>query len=423
MSGQKITEKLSYLTDIITSYDGHEQRIKLRQYPRHYYSYDYSAMTKYEAQWLRAMLRIPQQETYYIPMWHNILYVQEEAYKDSTVLYIDPDYMYNLKDCTIIEVFAHDDMPSTNANFYTPVKRYGGGFIGLVRRLPRNLMPGASWIIPLKPCRLQSPYELNYIYSNGTETTINFEEVLYHPQMNIPMEFEMNYSSTEYFNKYNLPTTYNGREVFTFLPDFVNDDDAKMSVNKNIVRVDNTTGLFTYDMKNTKSYDTHTFTITMGDKRLINNMHIFFNKVCGRFKSFYTPTWVNDIEASFDIEKDKKVIYTRVQLAQYYKYNTRHRLIVVFTKDYKSHIFKIGEMESVTLDDKLDYTKIYITSEIKETIPINKIFMISYLQLVRLDSDDIEFDYETNVVAKTELSFKEVDDDEPNLNTGTTVSS
>ena len=80
-------------------------------------------------------------------------------------------------------------------------------------------------------------------------------------------------------------------------------------------------------------------------------------------------------------------------------------------------------MESVTLEDKLDYTKIYITSDIKETIPKNKIFMISYLQLVRLDSDDIEFDYETNIVAKTELSFKEVDDDEPNLNTGTTVNS
>ena len=241
--------------------------------------------------------------------------------------------------------------------------------------------------------------------------------------MNIPMEFEMNYSSTEYFNKYNLPTTYNGREVFTFLPDFVNDDDAKMSVNKNVVRVDNITGLFTYDMKNTKSYDTHTFTITMVDKRLINNMHIFFNRVCGRFKSFYTPTWANDIEPSFDIDKEEKVIYTRVELAQYYKYNTRHRLIVVFTKDYKSHIFKIGEMESVTLEDKLDYTKIYITSDIKETIPKNKIFMISYLQLVRLDSDDIEFNYETNIVARTELSFKEVDDDEPNLNTNTSVNS
>ena len=80
-------------------------------------------------------------------------------------------------------------------------------------------------------------------------------------------------------------------------------------------------------------------------------------------------------------------------------------------------------MESVTLDDKLDYTKIYITSDIKETIPKNKIFMISYLQLVRLDSDDIEFNYETNIVARTELSFKEVDDDDPNLNTNTSVNS
>ena len=49
--------------------------------------------------------------------------------------------------------------------------------------------------------------------------------------------------------------------------------------------------------------------------------------------------------------------------------------------------------------------------------------MISYLQLVRLDSDDIEFKYETNIVARTELSFKEVDDDEPNLNTNTSVNS
>lgn len=412
MSNSKITEKMSYLTDIITSYDGHEQRIKLRQYPRRYYSYDYSAMSKYEAQWLRAMLRIPQQETYYIPMWHNILYLSEKSYEGSSVLYIDTDYMYNLKDCSVIEIFAHDDVPSTNANFYTPVKRYGGGFIGLVKRIPKNLEPKATWIIPLKPCRLQSPYELNYIYSNGTETTINFEEILTNPKINIPLEFEVNYAKTKLFNKYNLPTIYNGREVFTFLPDFVNDDDAKMSVGKNIVRLDNTTGLFSYDMKNTKSYDTQTFTITMGDKRLVNNMHIFFTRVFGRYKSFYVPTWANDIEASFDINKDEKVIYTRLEMASYYKYNTRHRKIVVFTKDYKSHIFNIGEMETVMKEDKLNYTKIKITSEITETIPVKDIFMISYFQLVRLDSDDIEFNYETNTVATTTLSFKEVDDEE-----------
>ena len=99
----------------------------------------------------------------------------------------------------------------------------------------------------------------------------------------------------------------------------------------------------------------------------------------------------------------------------YYKYNTRHRKIVVFTKDYQSHIFDIDEMETVTREDKLDYTKIKITSEITETIPVKDIFMISYFQLVRLDSDDIEFNYETNTVATTTLSFKEVDDEEHSL--------
>ena len=88
--------------------------------------------------------------------------------------------------------------------------------------------------------------------------------------------------------------------------------------------------------------------------------------------------------------------------------------------------YKIPDNDPVVLlselCDELDYTKIYITSEVKETIPKDNIFMISYFQLVRLDSDDIEFKYETNIVARTELSFKEVDDDDPNLNTNNNVS-
>ena len=44
MAGNSITEKYEYKTLILTSYDGHEQRIKNRQYPRHFVTYDYPAM-------------------------------------------------------------------------------------------------------------------------------------------------------------------------------------------------------------------------------------------------------------------------------------------------------------------------------------------------------------------------------------------
>ena len=51
VQSMKVTEKYEFLTDIITSYDGTEQRLKLRQYPRHYLTYDYSAMDLYQAQY------------------------------------------------------------------------------------------------------------------------------------------------------------------------------------------------------------------------------------------------------------------------------------------------------------------------------------------------------------------------------------
>ena len=44
MADTKITERYEFKTDIITAWDGHEQRIKTRQLPRHFLTYDYSAM-------------------------------------------------------------------------------------------------------------------------------------------------------------------------------------------------------------------------------------------------------------------------------------------------------------------------------------------------------------------------------------------
>ena len=43
MEESNIVEKFEFNTSILTSYDGHEQRIKTRQYPRHYVSYKYDA--------------------------------------------------------------------------------------------------------------------------------------------------------------------------------------------------------------------------------------------------------------------------------------------------------------------------------------------------------------------------------------------
>ena len=260
MADTQITEKLSFQTDIIQSYSGKEQRIKVRQYPRKFYTYNYDAMDKFQAQWLRAILRIPQNEIYYIPMWQDVIHLTEDYYNGSA-LYVEEETMYNLYGCDMIEVFKHDDLMAGNVNVVRQVKRYSNGIIALVKRVGQNLSYKNTNIFPLKPCRVQSPFELNYVYSNGTSTSANFEEIMEKPTVSIPYNYISDYQEDEYFNRHNLPQYFNNREILTYTPQWIDDDSVSLSINKNVERLDNNTGIVQFDMLNTKSYDTHTMNL------------------------------------------------------------------------------------------------------------------------------------------------------------------
>ena len=58
----------------------------------------------------------------------------------------------------------------------------------------------------------------------------------------------------------------------------------------------------------------------------------------------------------------------------------------------------------------ITYGKVLLTDSQEEQINLNNIAMVSFLNLVRLDSDDLQINYESNVVADVTLAMKEVDD-------------
>lgn len=407
-----IVEKISYLTDILQSYSGVEQRIKIRQYPRKYYSYRYDAMDKFQAQWLRGILRIPQQDIYYCPMWQDVIHLTEN-YERGSVLYIEEISMYSLHNCNMIEVFVEDDVLGEKEHIIRAVKRYSAGIISLIERINHTLDYRNTYIFPLRPCRLQSPYELNYIYSNGTETYLHFEDILDVPNIRIPSNYLTQYEIDEDFNKFNLPLRFNNRDVIPFTPQWVEDSDVVLSITKNVETLDNSTGMVKYDYRNIFSYDLHTLDVYMMSRGMINNCKKFFHKVSGRFKSFYAPTWVNDVEVLGDIVAGRKYILTKFRLDDFYEYS-RHRYLILFTRDYQSYIYDLVRYEKMVIDgdEKHPVTAIYVKEPIDQMIMHDNIFMVSYFNLVRLDSDDLELHYESDCVAQVTLTMKEVDDDE-----------
>lgn len=413
MGQTKITEKIEFKTDIIRMYNGDEQRIKLRQVPRRYYTYDYSAMNAYQAQYLRGMLRMRHSDVYYVPMWHSPLYLKENFIKNGKALYIDTDYLYNLLDCDYIMLFYKDELSLyPGANIVKQVHRYDSEKIALKKKIAQNLYKENTFIHGLKKCSIQPNAGLQYIYSNGTEVGISFEDINYPAKTQLPYVVEFEYQKdVPHYNPFNLPEEYEKKEVFLKSPQWLEDNSVSLSIDKGVQRMDNDTGYFVYDLINNHTYDSHTYELYLMGIKEINNYKKFFLRMCGMYKSFYMPTWVNDIQIDRDVTAGDNAIYTYYdELYKFYLNNTRKKRIVIFTKDFKSYIYKISAYTYEMLDDKVKYGKIILEEPIKDTITKENILMCSFFNCVRFNNDAMQFNYESTQAVGVTMNVKEVND-------------
>ena len=416
MAETKITEKYEYLTDIITSFGNKEQRIRLREKPRHTYSFDYSAMTLWDGQWLRAMMRTKINDVHLVPMWHNEMRLTED-YVGNKLLFIRPEHMMNMEGCNMVKVFVKDDYKASGVNTLLDIDAintnntlhikdaYTIDFLDM-----RN-----AFLYPVKRVALQPSSTLQYVYSNGSEVALNFEDLNYESPVAFPNKFLEEYDVEDSANRFNLPLTHDGLNLFPVSPQWISDDSLSLTVDKWVTRLDNETGSFFYDVKTTNSYDIMTFDLTLMNKPAINNMIRFFRKVCGRWKPFYVPSWANDIEVWTDIRATDNYILTDFHnLDRLYNRNGRRKKIVIFTKDWKSYIYDIFTWKRLDFIGKNGNVKhlceVILNKQVGVSLPKSNILMVSFLNFVRFDSDELVLNYETTNEAQTTLVMKEVDE-------------
>jgi hypothetical protein len=412
LANTKITEKIEYKTNILKMYNGDEQRIKTRQVPRRYYTYDYSAMDMYQAQYLRGILRMRHTDTYYVPMWQQPLYLVEDYIPNSKALYIDMDYAYNLLDAEYIMIFFHDDVCNDKVNIVKQVHRYDNEKIMLKKGIKRPLYVKNTFIFPLKKCSVQPNAGLQYIFNHGTEVGISFEDLNNSVKTNLPYMIEHEYQTdVERYNQWRLPETYEGKEVWLGTPQWIEDSSVSLSVDKGVVRLDNDTGIFNYDLINSISYDTHTYELYLMNQKEINNYKKFFMRMSGMYKSFYMPTWANDFQVDRDIESGDNAIYTNFdRLYKFYLTNGRKKSLVIFTRDFKSHVLKIKTYTYETLKDDITYGKIIFEDMVGFNAKKEDVLMCSFFNCVRFNDDAMQLNYEANTIAQVTMTTKEVND-------------
>ena len=407
MADSNITEKYEFLTQLHTAYDTTEQRMPLRSVPRIYISYDYEAMTPWQAQWLKAAISLKQTDTIYIPQWHNASNIVSVAYAGSTSISLSKQDMYKFRNCFAVMLFNENEI-NGGGEVYKLDKILTNNTISLKKGLSEDKYNNRDVVIPLMNCYIQPTDNVSYEFSSGITTTINYEIMPEQGGPSFPEIYgEDNYEITNTTEYWEIDPSYLGKEIFKYPPTWENTIGDK--IEKNAELLDNDTGRVFYDLKSESMASIKTISYMAITRSDINNFIKFFYRVKGKQFSFYIPTWLSDIESAFDLKANDSVIYTKLNmLYKFYAKNNKRKTIMLFLSDFTTRIVKISAY-SYEVIDGVTYGKLFITGTIGENINKSDIEMISYLTKVRLDDDAITIKYETVTCASIDLTFREVD--------------
>jgi len=173
-----VLERLEWRTDIIKSRDGTEQRIKLREHPRHLIEYDFLvARSEYRA--LQVQLLRWQSSRWLIPLWMHTQQITIAAPINSTRIHMAATATYEY------QVGSHLYLSiSTTQYEYHPVYAIGPDYIDLAAPTTQAWPIGTS-VIPARYGRIASSVKMQAITGDvgsgnlqiNIENTTSFDTV------------------------------------------------------------------------------------------------------------------------------------------------------------------------------------------------------------------------------------------------------
>lgn len=402
---EKISAKMSYLTQIHTAWDGKEQRMALRQEPRRYVAYDYIGCESWQSQYLRMLAYKSGTQLIELPLWHAATLLEDPAYEGQTTIRVPPEAMWSFRNIGSVEMWRDD---KRGGGKYEIKYLAANGVMGLKKQLKRNYKSHLTTIIPVFYGILQDDDSFANLHGDAVQMTLNLELFRNQRAPDFPAAWDMMHDEPmEGASRFafGLPAQYLGAEVFRFAPQW--EDDISASYTKNANRLDYKSGVFRYDLKGTNPAETREFSIAGLSKAEIHNIERFFMRHKGAWKSFYAPTWLNDI----DIEGRQPAgqIFLLASFPYHWKYyakSSRRRLAVIFYTDGSAEILPLAGFSQ---DETGTLGKVYLEMPLKHEILPQNVRMISFFTRCRFAEDDLVIDYETTGAATVRIIWKEVD--------------
>jgi hypothetical protein len=384
-------ETLAFLTDIIESLNGEEQRIALRKNPRQIFEVTY-LLDENDRQRMQVLLMDWMENSFGFPLWHEKVVLTSAVTAGATSYPISGGDDVDFRDGGLAVVF-------TNANTFDVIQITTATDTTITADDPSvNAYPAGTTIMPLRTAQIIGA-------AAGARALNNLER--------FRIQFEVNDNDTGALAGSTTPgfwSTYNSRVLF---------DDCNVSTGEmaeeytqRIYRIDNQTGVVSQSTNWDVNKRVQQKGFVLRSRADIKSWRQLMIALRGRQKAFYIPTFFPDLTVKASLGVGTRTM--DVERIEYERFAQNRHPKKIFKVTFNNGDPAL--VKTIISSTGVDSTTERITFDASEpawpsTYTTSEIDRVEFYELCRFDTDDIIVSYPRIGLAEARLPVRQVFDD------------
>lgn len=372
------TERLEWLTDVLTMRDGGEQRVRLRADPRR--SFEFDVLEYGNGGQLDLLMNVWQSRVYAVPVWTDKARLASAIYPGDTVLAVSTtDLDYRPGGLAIVGASAGGtealEILSLTANSIT------------LKRPALGNWPAGAWIAPARLGRLPAQQTVTRPTTAIAQARLRFD-----------LE---DLSAT--VTAASSPIQYRGYDTLLRHPNRVEDVSIDYQRLVDVLDVDTGTPAV-IDIPN-RAFIVRHFQFLVPDRADLTAMRGWLAARAGRQVPFWVPTWERGLEVAQPFALDATAVLVQARGFATYYHDMPGRQDVAFL-----HNNGTWYLRRITAFEFVDGTveRMRIDAALGVACAPADFQIVCFLELARLESDAVEIFFETDRFARVALPLRSI---------------
>lgn len=376
-----VTESFAWLTDVMRSRNGTEQRVELRPNPRRTLEYRTLALEAAEQSNLHASLWAWQDKFFALPIWPDAVPLSAVLNSGASSIAFETAYLdFDAGGLALI----WEDWANWEA---VQVESVDADQINLVRPT-QNTWGTDALVIPLRKGNVQASVDVQQIIPSAAQAQVKFTIQA--------QEISTNRITTT------AATQYRGFDVWLDAPD--DSENVSTGVDRDVTLVDNPTGIFALDSRTYGAEPTRELRLWLDDHATVSRFLGWLNRRAGKAR----PAWVPTRRADFTLTDGVTAIQTQITV-EFVGYSSFYNLAnsrrdIAFLKADGTWLFR--RITGATVAPGGTTEALQLDSALGAAYQPEDFDLICLLELCRLDTDNVEIAWTTDDFAQVAIKVR-----------------